>query len=210
MARKADPVRFSGRLAFRPPTPTEIFEHGGVSRRASLGSVTWYMPKSIVTEVISVEDHAAIVISSLRFGRRLALIDLEDVPRVLPFAWFLQHVRLVRTQEDCFYVFNNGSVPHKKKSYLHRFLLQPITTAIVDHRNGDPLDNRKANLRTTTTKGNTRNSTRAKGYYWNAARARWVAGIRVGGRNINLGSFHTKADARAAYVAAKTTEMHFA
>ena len=66
----------------------------------------------------------------------------------------------------------------------------------IDHINGDPTDNRIANLRDVSQKINSRNSSRRKnntsgvtGVYWNNQMERWCAQITVDGRTKSLGLF---------------------
>ena len=77
----------------------------------------------------------------------------------------------------------------------------------VDHINGDPSDNRLSNLRECTRCENTRNvrvhkdnASGLKGAYRD--KKRWASRIYVSGKNINLGTFDTAAEAAAAYDAA--------
>lgn len=84
----------------------------------------------------------------------------------------------------------------------------------VDHRNGDPLDNRRANLRVVTPQRNqvnrkrlNRNNTSGvRGVAYQPARSSsrpWRAHIKVDGRIRTLGQFATKAEALAARRAAE-------
>ena len=72
----------------------------------------------------------------------------------------------------------------------------------IDHINGIKTDNRILNLRNVTSKQNSWNRTKAKGYYWNKDRNKWQAQIR-GSKVISLGLFNTEQEARNAYLAAK-------
>lgn len=85
---------------------------------------------------------------------------------------------------------------------------------ILDHINCDRADNRIVNLREATVSQNkanskvsTRNTSGAKGVYWNKRENKWIARIRHGGRDVFLGSFHTLPDAAQAYDLA-AVEMH--
>lgn len=97
------------------------------------------------------------------------------------------------------YLCLNGS-----KVSLHRYLLDAPDGAIVDHLNGNPLDNRKGNLRITDRKGNARNSGKRcdsnpyRGVSWSKVSNKWVANIVVDGRQIYLGLHTTPEDANRA------------
>lgn len=90
---------------------------------------------------------------------------------------------------------------------LHTFL---TGWPLVDHINGDGLDNRRSNLRAATAQENARNRGRRttsvsgyKGVSWHKASARWQASIGVGDRRWkHLGYFSDSADAARAYDAA--------
>src|SRR5262245_1471447 len=70
------------------------------------------------------------------------LIDLEDAPTVCRYRWHAT----VRGR----YVYAARRLGKRGRViYLHRFLLGG-TDDTIDHRNGDTLDNRRANLRPAT------------------------------------------------------------
>lgn len=80
----------------------------------------------------------------------------------------------------------------------------------LDHVNGNPGDNRIANLRECTAAENQQNKARSctnssghTGVTWHRPNRKWVAQISVGGRKRCLGYFHDKDDAAAAYRSAK-------
>jgi hypothetical protein len=84
----------------------------------------------------------------------------------------------------------------------------------VDHRNGDSLDNRRANIRLATTaqncqnvRRNSRNTSGFKGVSWSARHRKWIAKIKACGRQRFLGLFDRAGDAHAAYCAA-AVELH--
>jgi HNH endonuclease len=89
---------------------------------------------------------------------------------------------------------------------LHRLILNPLPGFEVDHINGDPLDNRRVNLRVVTHQENMMNrrvgaaDTGLKGV--SKERHRWKAYIKIRGKKTHLGSFPTAARAAAAYNAA--------
>jgi hypothetical protein len=122
-----------------------------------------------------------------------ALIDAGDAPRVAPFVWFLG-TRGVRTA--------GGRVK------LARFLLDAPAGRVVDHINGDILDNRRANLRLCTQAGNGKNRHNRRdnktGYKGVSLRrnGRWIARIRSDDVLHHLGSFTDVEEAARAYDAA--------
>lgn len=92
---------------------------------------------------------------------------------------------------------------------LHRLVLGVEPGRLVDHRNGDGLDNRRENLRLATARqnaGNYRlpatNTSGAKGVTWSRRYGCWMAQIRVRPRTIHLGRFDSVRAAADAYDAA--------
>ena len=73
----------------------------------------------------------------------------------------------------------------------------------IDHINVNSLDNRIENLRIVTQAQNLRN-TSAKGYCWSTRDKLYRAEIMVDGKRRYLGGFHTKEEAREAYLNGRT------
>lgn len=85
---------------------------------------------------------------------------------------------------------------------------------VIDHRDGNPLNNKIANLRCCTQKQNMRNmkpfSTnrlRRKGVRWIAHHRRFLAKITVDGKQKHLGYFLTEQEAQDAYDTAAVKEF---
>jgi hypothetical protein len=96
---------------------------------------------------------------------------------------------------------------------MHRFLLglEPRDGKVVDHRDGNTLDNRRSNLRVATVGQNGKNrelnsnsTSGLKGVSWTPKLGRWKAQIQSNGKGIFLGYFWDKLDAHAAYCEAAT------
>jgi len=122
----------------------------------------------------------------------VTMIDDEDLPLVEPYSWCVNSKGYAVARID------------GKVRYLHRVLLPGV--ALVDHVNGDKLDNRKVNLRPATVTQNAANSAKRsgtssqyKGVSWSASAGRWVAQIQAAGVKRNLGRFTDEAEAAAAY-----------
>jgi HNH endonuclease/AP2 domain len=101
---------------------------------------------------------------------------------------------------------------------LHREILNAPTGSIVDHINGDTLDNRKENLRLCTSTENTRNqrlvkrnTSGYKGVSWHKHQKKWIVRIRVNRKLIHLGYYKELIAAAKAYdVAARFYFKEFA
>jgi hypothetical protein len=99
---------------------------------------------------------------------------------------------------------------------LSRLIAKAPTGFVVDHINGDPLDNRRANLRICTVQQNNWNRrrrpsghSRFKGVTLSSGR--WTAFIAPNGKQVCLGSFPTEEEAALAYdAAARDAYGHFA
>jgi hypothetical protein len=105
-----------------------------------------------------------------------------------------------------------------KTMYLHREIMQAPKGLLVDHKNNDGLDNRRANLRLATHSQNGCNrprkkngSSRFKGVIFLKDRKRWSARLKKNGKHIFLGNFKNEIDAARVYdEAAKQYHGEFA
>ena len=84
------------------------------------------------------------------------------------------------------------------------YLYHGYMPEIVDHWDGDTRNNAISNLRPSSASENQHNRL-AKGYHRMKC-GRFDAQICVGRKKRSLGYFHTEAEARAAYLAAKATQ----
>lgn len=131
------------------------------------------------------ENYAEIIVSSKKYGQKVALIDLDDVEKVKNYTWTLKNARGV------FYIQSstrkNGTLP------LHRLIMNCPKDMMVDHIHHNTLDNRKFNLRICTLVENLQNkksntSGRA-GVNWYKTKNKWQAQIQINGKKKNLGYF---------------------
>lgn len=149
-------------------------------------------------QVIYHDDYAEIVLyDKNNRPRGCSLIDLEDAEEVLKYKWYC-------TDQDgkC---YCQGTLPSGQKVRLHRFVLQlhnirPQVGEVVDHINGDGLDNRKVNLRIVTQQENMRNmrpdkQKGVKSYTLKDGTPRYQACITVDYQTIHLGTFNTYEEA---------------
>lgn len=101
-----------------------------------------------------------------------AIIDKEDINKVKYIKWRLNHNG---------YVYNNSNT----STFLHRRILD--TDQMVDHINGDRLDNRKSNLRICNHSTNQMN-VNYKGVS-ELKNGKWNAYIKRNGKMVNLGNY---------------------
>jgi len=98
------------------------------------------------------------------------------------------------------------NVKYKSHRVIWAMVYDEWPSGDVDHINSDRSDNRQNNLRAASRSQNMRNrgatksnSTGLKGVCWDAGRQKWLAQIRVNGRNKYLGRYDTPECAHLAY-----------
>lgn len=131
---------------------------------------------------------------------KVAIVDDADFEWLSQWKW---------TYNPIGYAYRRKLIGDKKTCiYLHRFILDAPKDKDVDHINGDPLDNRRNNIRLCTTGQNLANrgkmSTNSSGYRGVIrVKNKWVAQIggRVNGKRVNkfLGAFDDVIDAAKAH-----------
>jgi len=104
-----------------------------------------------------------------------AKIDKEDLDKVRDYKWGLNNKGYVITQT--------------KNLFLHHLIFGRKKGYEVDHRNTNPLNNRKSNLRFATHSQNGMNS-KSKGYCWDRRENKWIIQICKDQKNIYIGSSH--------------------
>lgn len=128
-----------------------------------------------------------------KYGKgKFALVDDADLPLLANHSW-------------C--VLSNGYAVtriNNKFVYMHRLILDAPPRQEVDHVNGDPLDNRRFNLRYATSrqqKMNTRKRINSKSAFKGVVfrMNRWEAQIKIGGDSLRLGRYLTQREAAQAY-----------
>lgn len=131
-----------------------------------------------------------------------AIIEIADIPLIENFSWMARF-------DPKLGVFYANSYSHRRMSILHRVILGAPSDKEVDHKNGEPLDNRRSNLRLSTRhqnsmnhKINKNNTSGFKGVSWHSQARKWRAYIALNYRQIGLGLFNCPKEAHAAYMAA--------
>ena len=133
---------------------------------------------------------------------KVALVDDEDYETLARFRW-----RACRNG-NVYYAQRRGNkaIGEPTVVYIHREILNAPNGSLVDHRDGDGLNNIRPNLRLVTRSQNLQNSRRSKrntsghkGVSWNKARGKWSANIGHDSELIHLGLYSTREEAYAAY-----------
>lgn len=129
---------------------------------------------------------------------KYAIVDPEDYEELAKYKWFAVN------NDGRFYAVRSRKNRNVK---MHRVIIGAREDEIVDHINGNGLDNRNANVRFATSEQNSWNqrkqrsksSSKYKGVSWEKKRKEWRARITLKGRLIHLGRFETEEGAARAY-----------
>ena len=176
-------------------------------------------------------DAKRLIIESPTYGTFTVLYDAEDHDKVSAHRWGV-HKDYTKNKGK-FYVTTHiphpdgGWVPRsdqhglrRKRATLqiHRLITEAPKGMHVDHINGNPLDNRKSNLRICTHAENQRNrganknnTSGYKGVSWHKRNKKWACQIKHNYKKIHVGNYATPEEAARAYDAkAKEFQGEFA
>ena len=133
------------------------------------------------TTLVRIDDTTSKIVT--KKGEEI-IIDSADEEKLMKYSWCISKTG-----------YPVATVDHKVVK-LHRYLLDIIyTDKIADHKNGNPLDNRRCNLRVCTLKQNARNSglnkNNSSGHTGISQKAngKYRARIMVNRKEICLGTF---------------------
>jgi len=135
-----------------------------------------------------------------RYGQEI-LVDDEDYDSTVKYRW-----KVKQSGNTCYAVRNSN----KKEIRLHRVIANAKKGEIVDHIDGNGLNNQKSNLRICTQAQNQFNRKKVLGkskykgvYNWHSKnknpKSYWVAHIRKDGEMYSLGCFRDQEQAAIAY-----------
>lgn len=118
-------------------------------------------------------------------------VDLEDFWRVKDICWYKSGREYIVS-----------GVHGEKQILLNRYIMNCPEDKIVDHKNGDKIDNRKCNLRICdyqenmmNRKINSNNKSGVAGVFYLKSERKWIAQIKFNKKNIRLGYFKNFDDA---------------
>jgi len=172
-------------------------------------SVSIYIPQKLCALFVAIK----LIYRDLIYGHtfrkipltrgKYAIVDVEDYEKLKQYKW---HIRGGKTSRTFYAVRIVGTGKNRKYINMHRVIINAPDGMVVDHINGNGLDNRKANLRLATIAENSRNrpkirkATRSKykGVKKVTGGKRWFAVIGYNYKRIYLGSFDTEKEAASA------------
>lgn len=128
-----------------------------------------------------------------------ALVDDEDFKLINQYLWHIQK------DKNIYYAIASHTKFHKSFK-MHRLILNPPINKMIDHIDGNGLNNQKANLRICSCSENqkNRNSIFGSSKYLGVCihvvnNVGWTAHIRTNGIQKHLGRFKTQEEAAMAY-----------
>lgn len=126
---------------------------------------------------------------------QFAIVDEADFEELSKYKWYFHQGRAVRKPRV---------VDGRKKGFvwMHREIVNPGKNKVVDHINGNTLDNRRDNLRVCTRSQNqwnktlhTKSVTGVKNIHWNKQKRRYIVRFQKYGKKIDFGQFKALPDA---------------
>lgn len=146
------------------------------------------------------------------------LLDDEDYERISKYVWsgaiVRNYVKVQRQKTEWKRYFNDAGVFTKAVKYIVRTtianaVLQLDSIFLIDHKDRNPLNNQKSNLRIATGSENQYNKTKYlyrnsqysvyKGVTFSIQRKKWRAVIQFNKKRINIGSYNTEVEAALAW-----------
>ena len=136
---------------------------------------------------------------------KVALVDDDMYEYLNQWKWYANNMN------GKFYAIRNHRENKGKqiKIAMHRLIIKPDKYMLIDHLDGNSLNNQKNNLRICTNSQNLmnrliyiNNKSGFKGVYWNKRSAKWMAYISFDNKMLYLGLFNNLKDAARAYNAA--------
>jgi HNH endonuclease len=165
------------------------------------------------------EEEKTLAIIEANNGYKI-LVDDEDYDRLCRYNWraYKKHKGMYALARSAAFQRSVGRSP-RAMVYLHHMILPPKDGYLVDHKNGDTLDNRRDNLRYLSSGDSTKNrgsfsgsSSRYKGVSWHSrsttkglwqiarrSKGQWQAQIQLNKKVHYLGLYETEEEAARAY-----------
>lgn len=144
--------------------------------------------------------------------RHIVIIDEEDFESIDKINSKIYVVKECNTYYACFkeYLGNRKT----KTIYLHRFLVGFPSGKVVDHADGNGLNNRRSNIRVCTRSENQQNKFNKiqefpRGVHFHKIAKKYQARVKMNNKHYHLGLFEEIEDASAACIKFRKENMPF-
>lgn len=134
-------------------------------------------------------------------GGKYTLVDESDYDFINQWHWRVEGGYAIRSRNS-----NEASLKKPKRILMHRVILNTPDGMATDHINGNPLDNRRCNLRICTKSENNKNrkpnyksTSKYKGVTRSHESKKWRVQLGMNGKNLHIGLFESEDDAARAY-----------
>ena len=135
---------------------------------------------------------------------KVAIVDDEMFEFLNQWKWFASN------KNGKFYVVRNITVSKNKQNsiFMHRFIMKPEKGFVIDHLDGNGLNNQKNNLRICTfgqngmnrgSQSNNKCGFKGVHFFKNTTNKNWIAKICYNRKIIHLGTFIDPIEAARAY-----------
>jgi len=134
-------------------------------------------------------------------NKKFAIVDDSDFEKLNKFKWYLNTGYAVTAK----YVKGSGRKNQKQiRILMHRLIINCKKGEIIDHINGNKLDNRKVNLRICNFSENIRNSSKRKNCISrfkgvSKLNKKWRCRLTLNYKEIHIGTFENEIQAAMAY-----------
>lgn len=156
------------------------------------------------------DNKAEILIESKVYGQLAAYVDIDDIPKISKFTWYANYDK----KKNNFYIKTSCIEQGKQKILRLANVIANNTnkfidhnSLVVDHINGNTLDNRKSNLRLCSqienSYNNKNNTSGMRGVTWHKIAKKWQVRITKNKKCVFSELFSSFEDAKNARIKAE-------
>lgn len=172
--------------------------------------------EGVMKNIFEIRGNHAVIFLNRRDGSIIeCLVDLEDLEIAQSFdgKWYAHRGGTLVSKY--FYVYGNKQ---GKTISLHSLILETPKTMVVDHRDGNTLDNRRSNIRNVTKAQNNQNvqgsyknnkSSGVRGVSWHKGINKWYASVMISGKQTYIGQFDNIDEASEAVKQARIKHLPY-
>ncbi len=153
------------------------------------------------TQILSRNTMRGISMKQIKLTQgKVAIVDDEDFEELSKYKWW------ARKSRGAWYAMRATYLDGQHTLLMHRAIMNAQKGQMLDHKNGNGLDNRHSNLRFCTHSQNQHNqrrrrngTSRYKGVHWHAHTQKWFSQIRLNNTSYYIGVYKSEIDAAKAY-----------